>query len=65
MKYMEYMRCRTSVHFAVLHRTADWKLLSDLGDKLVFPSFITITRLRPDIVLFSNSIKTGIILELT
>ena len=49
----------------MLHLTADWKLLSDLGDKLVFPSFIAITRLRPDIVLFSTSIKTVIILELT
>ena len=37
------------LHFALLHLTADWKLLSDLGDKLVFPSFIAITRLRPDI----------------
>ena len=40
-------------------------LLSDLGDKLVFPSFIVITCLRPDIVLFSTTIKTVIILEST
>ena len=53
------------LHSGLLHLTADWKLQSDLGDKLVFPSFIAITCLRPDIVLFSTSIKTVIILELT
>ena len=30
----------------------------DLGDMLVFVSFIAIICLRPDIVLFSTSIKT-------
>ena len=30
----------------------------DLGDMLVFASFIAIICLRPDIVLFSTSIKT-------
>ena len=49
----------------LLHLPADWKLLSDLGDKLVFPSFIDIIRLRPGIAVFSTSIKTAIILELT
>ena len=53
------------LHSGLLHLTTDLKLLSDLGDKLVFPSFITITCLRSDIVLFSTSIKTVIILELT
>ena len=61
-KFSKYTK---RVHSGLLHLTADWKLLSDLGDKLVFPSFIAITRLRPDIVLFSTSIKTVIILELT
>ena len=53
------------LHSGLLHLTTDWKLLSDLGDKLVFFSFIAIICLRPDIVLFSTSIKTDIILELT
>ena len=33
----------------LLHLTADWNLLSDVGDKLVFPSFIAISHLRPGI----------------
>ena len=49
----------------MLYLTADWKLLSDLGDKLAYPSFIAITHLRLDIVLLYTSIKTVIILELT
>ena len=49
-KFSKYTK---RVHSGLLHLTADWKLLSDLGDKLVFPSFIAITRLRPDsIVLY-------------
>ena len=53
------------LHSGLLHLTTDWKLLSDLGGKLIFPSFIAITHLRPGIELFSTSIKTVIILELT
>ena len=55
----------------MVNLTADWKLLRDLGNKLVFPSIIA--RLRPDIEycsllplrLSSNSFKVVIILELT
>ena len=39
------------IHCGLLHLTADWKLLSDLADKLVFPSFIAIICLRPDIIM--------------
>ena len=60
-KFSKYTK---RVHSGLLHLTADWKLLSDLGEKLFFP-FIPITCLRPDIVLFSTSIKSVIILELT
>ena len=60
-KLSKYMK---KLHSELLHLTADCKLLSDLGDKLVFP-FIALTHLRLYIVLFSTSIKTVIILELT
>ena len=40
-------------------------LPSDVCGKLALPSFIAITCLMPGIVLFSTSIKTVIILELT
>ena len=61
-KFSKYTKRK---HSRLLHLTADWKLLSDLGYKLVFTSFIAITCLRPDIVLFSASTRTVIILELT
>ena len=35
-------------HPGMLHLTADWKLLSDLGEKWVFHSFIGINCLRPN-----------------
>ena len=45
--------------------TAGWKFLSDLDRRLVFPAHITMTRLRPDIVIYSDSAKTVIMIELT
>ena len=52
-------------HTGLLHLADDWKMLVDLDSKLVFPSFIAITSLRPDLVLYSLAKKTVIILELT
>jgi len=49
----------------LLHLAPDWIMLTDLNEKLIIPSFIVITQLRPDIVLFSKATKTVIILELT
>ena len=49
------------VHSGLLHLSPDWKLLSDLDEKLVFPSSIGIICLRQDIILFSTSIKTDMI----
>ena len=37
----------------------------DLGPSYVFPSHITFTELRPDIVIYSNSIKRVVLIELT
>ncbi|KAK7919076.1 hypothetical protein WMY93_010360 [Mugilogobius chulae] len=49
----------------ILNTAKDWKLLVDLEKQLKFPSHITKTSLRPDIVLFSDSTKQVVMLELT
>ena len=48
----------------ILHYASDWILLNDLN-KLVVPSFIAVTTLRPDILIFSVSSKTVVLIELT
>ena len=50
---------------SVLAGTADWVVRVDLDRSLVFPSHIAETRLRPDIVLWSDSQQQVIIGELT
>ena len=47
-----------------MFEAADWKALIDI-DHYVFPAHIAITTLRLDIVLFSNSTKEVILIELT
>ena len=49
----------------ILHLTSDWQLISDLGQNYVFPCQIALTELRPDIVIFSNTLKRCLLLELT
>jgi ubiquitin C-terminal hydrolase len=49
----------------ILERGKDWNLLTDLGKQLKFPTHIIITSLRPDLVIFSDSSKILIIIELT
>ena len=53
------------VHSGILNSASDWKLCFDLGDKLVIPAFLTISTLRPDILLFSILTKKVVIIELT
>ena len=48
-----------------LGRARDWKLLADLDKKLCFPPEIASTNLRPDLVLWSPSLKIVHIIELT
>ena len=48
-----------------LDKARDWKLLADLGKKLCFPAEIAATNLRPDLVLWSASLKLVYIIELT
>ena len=43
----------------------DWKMLADLGQKLRFPAEIATSNLRPDLVLWSASLKQVYIVELT
>ena len=45
--------------------TKDWKIEVDLDKKLIFPTVITSTQQRPDVVLWSPSNKAVIIIELT
>ena len=48
-----------------LTRARDWKMLVDIGQQLVFPAEIAATTLRPDLVLWSPSLKSVYITELT
>lgn len=43
----------------------DWKMLVDIGQQLIFPPEIAATTLRPDLVLWSPSLKAVNIIELT
>ena len=49
----------------LLQQAADWYIRADVGDRLVFPTAVAITRLRPDIVITSTNTKTVILVELT
>ena len=49
----------------LLSSAPDWQLLVDLKRQTKFPAHIVETKLRPDIVMFSNSTKKVIIWELS
>jgi hypothetical protein len=49
----------------LLGTAPDWQMKADLGKQLRFPEHIVETTLRPDIVLFSDSTKQVVLLELT
>jgi ubiquitin carboxyl-terminal hydrolase 22/27/51 len=51
--------------FGILAQANDWQLLADLDRQLVFPKHIVDTKERPDIVIFSNSIRAVLKIELT
>ena len=53
-------------HKSALDGASDWKILTDFEhDKLVFPPEILSTNLRPDMIIWSVSLKRVILLELT
>ena len=56
---------RQSDPLGLLGDCNDWLLLADIDRQLKFPSHICDTNLRPDIVLYSNSRRILIIIELT
>ena len=49
----------------MLSSTPDWQLLVDLERQTKFPAHIVETKLRPDLVMFSNSTKKVIMWELS
>ena len=49
----------------ILHLSNDWKVVADLSDGYMFPGHIAVSALRPDIVIYSNTLKRVIIVELT
>ena len=57
---------RTLKSAALLLHAQDWEFLYDLGaNKLSFPPEIAATSQRPDIVIFSRTLKAVILIELT
>ena len=57
--------CSTPSERGQLRLARDWKMLADIGRQLVFPPEIATTTLRPDLVLWSPSLKKVYIIELT
>ena len=49
----------------VLHYASDWVPLADLNSNYCFPVHTAFTQLRPDITIFSNSLRKIILIELT
>ena len=49
----------------ILQYASDWVLLADLNSNYCFPVHIAFTQLRPDITIFSNSLRMVFLIELT
>ena len=68
---IKFVRKRTKVPrkrtppVGILHHASDWILLADLNKTYCFPVHIAFTQLRPDITIFSNSLRKVILIELT
>ena len=56
---------RTSRRQTLLDGATDWRLLVEIGEKIVFPPEILATPLRPDIIIWSKKEKRVILIELT
>ena len=56
---------QSSTQVGILFSAQDWKLQTDLGKQLVFPTHIAITAKRPDIILYSDETKQVVLIELT
>ena len=51
--------------FGILSEAKDWRVISDLEGQLSFPAEIAKTRLRPDLIIYSTSLKRVVWWELT
>ena len=59
-------RSRSTVNSSMLDGASDWNLLVDFDhDQITFPPEIFPTSERPDIIIWSNSIRKVILIELT
>ena len=56
--------CKRTPPVGILHYASDWVLLADLNSNYCFPVHIAFTQLRPDITIFSNSLRKVILIEL-
>lgn len=62
----QHAPCSNLAARGILSRAADWILLCDQPkEPLTFPAHIAVSSLRPDIVLYSNSTRRVVIIELT
>ena len=57
--------CKRTPPVGILHYASDWFLLEDLNSNYCFPVYTAFTQLRPDITIFSNSLRKIILIELT
>ncbi|XP_062387675.1 uncharacterized protein LOC134076569 [Sardina pilchardus] len=65
VKAGEKTQQRPSPPGGLLATARDWQLKVDLGRQLKFPENITVTTLRPDMVLVSETSRQVVLLELT
>lgn len=45
--------------------SGDWQVITDLGRQMTVPQCLAMTRLRPDMIIFSETVKEAIMMELT
>ena len=64
MKPVEAAKSQSTKKTSILNGTTGWNMEVDLGKKLVFPGIVQ-TNLRPDIILWSETGKKLIMIELT
>ena len=57
------IKCSNKPSIGILSAACDWELRLDLERRLYFPPDIIVTDLRPDIVIWSKSVKTLLLLE--
>ena len=62
---MKPMKKRRNGDMGLLTDAKDWVVMSDLGKQLKFPACIVETTLRPDLVIYSPSVRRVIWWELT